>query len=141
MACILLFADLSLLIETQVFVSSRLLFFLSKCGHAPEWCSKVFNMPFSLGRVPIAGVLITGACGTLAYMYLTTAWEVHAAAYVVRVILIRRTGIWLALHNGLNGGVELVDRDARHVPQIYPWDRSCNYEIRKRRAGFPEVRR
>jgi len=79
-------------------------------------------MPFSLGRVPIAGVLITGACGTLVYMYLSTASEVNAAAYVVRVILIRRKGIWLALHNGLDGGAELVDRNARHVPQIYLWD-------------------
>ena len=60
----------------KVFISSRLLFFLSKCGHAPEWCSKVVDMPLRMGKVPIAGVLITGAFGALAFMTVANAEEV-----------------------------------------------------------------
>ncbi|EJD50499.1 hypothetical protein AURDEDRAFT_150204 [Auricularia subglabra TFB-10046 SS5] len=59
---------------SDVFISSRFLFFMSKCGHAPRWCSHVWNVQRRrIGIIPWAGVAVAGAFATLAFMTATDA--------------------------------------------------------------------
>ncbi|KZV95510.1 hypothetical protein EXIGLDRAFT_834323 [Exidia glandulosa HHB12029] len=70
MAALFVFSAFSAAVS-DVFISSRLLFFMSKCGHAPRWGSWTCNVrirKLHLGVVPYSGVAVAGVFATLAYL-------------------------------------------------------------------------
>lgn len=49
-----------------VYISSRFLYYLARCGHAPAFCARIYRSKQTV--VPWVGILVCVAFGLLAYM-------------------------------------------------------------------------
>lgn len=90
MAALFVFSAFSAAVS-DVFISSRLFFFMSKCGHAPRWGSYTWKLPF--GVVPYGGVLLAGAFALLAFLTAANAEQVRIASSSASSLTVSRHSI------------------------------------------------
>lgn len=52
----------------QVYISSRILYYLGRCKHAPEFCTRIYRSKSHRTVVPWVGILVCVSFGLLSYM-------------------------------------------------------------------------
>jgi amino acid transporter len=62
---------------SDVYISSRYLFFLAQHGHAPRFCSGTFKTGSGRTVVPWVGIAVSSAFALLAFMSASSAIEVR----------------------------------------------------------------
>ncbi|KAF8969150.1 amino acid permease/ SLC12A domain-containing protein, partial [Flammula alnicola] len=53
---------------SDVYISSRFLYYLGRCGHAPAFCTRIISSKRNKTTIPWVGILVSACFGLLAYM-------------------------------------------------------------------------